>query len=304
MLGRLRPLLSYIAPLAVLGVLAYAVLGTSSLEAINPFREACAEPIMYAVTGYDARFGLSEEEFEAAVTEAATLWNESAGRTVLLAGEQPDVTVHLLYDERQRAVELGERIGGEQDEYEQMKETVDLLSARFVRERSMYESRAAAYEAAVRAYEQEVEMWNARGGAPPAAYEELEREKRSLERRRIALRSDVDELNALADTIQARVGELNALAEETNRKVNTYNKALGHDFDQGNYVEDEAGKRITIFTFEDTVELKRVLAHEFGHALGIGHVEDAGAIMYSYNIGNELELGESDIAALKEVCEL
>ena len=120
----------------------------------------------------------------------------------------------------------------------------------------------------------------------------------------MTLARSVDELNALADTVQERVAELNALADETNRKVNTYNKTLGHDFDQGNYVEDENGKRITIFTFEDEMELKRVLAHEFGHALGIGHVEDAGSIMYSYNIGDALELSEADLVALKQVCEL
>lgn len=301
MLTRLRPLLYYVAPVAVLGLLAHAALGNPEL---NPFHEACAEPITYAITGYDERFGLSEEEFATAVAEAAALWNESAGRTVVALGESPAVTVHLLYDERQRAVELGESIGGEQDEYEQMKAGVDTLSDQFVRGRTAYESRAERYERDVREYEREVETWNARGGAPPAAYEELEREKESLERRRIALGNDVDELNALANTIQRRVEELNALADLTNRKVNTYNKALGHDFDQGNYVEDEAGKRITIFTFEDTMELKRVLAHEFGHALGIGHVEDAGAIMYSYNIGNTLELGESDVAALRQVCDL
>lgn len=304
MLSRLRPFLYYLAPVAVLGLLAHAALGNPNLDAYNPFLETCAQPITYAITGYDARFGLSEEEFAAAVTEAAALWNESAGRTVLALDENPDVTVHLLYDERQRAVELGERIGGEQDEYEQMKEGVDTLSDRFLRERTAYESGVRTYERDVREYEQEVEMWNARGGAPPAAYEELEREKERLERRRISLGKEVEELNALADIIQTRVEELNALADQTNRKVSTYNKTLGHDFDQGNYVEDDAGKRITIFTFEDDMELQRVLAHEFGHALGIGHVEDAGAIMYSYNIGNTLELGEADVAALRSICEL
>lgn len=299
----LRPFLYYVAPVAVLGLLAHAALGNPGLESFNPFQEACAEPIAYAITGYDSRFGISEEAFAEAVAEAALLWNDAAGRTVLAESAEPDVTIHLLYDERQRAVDLGDTIGGEQDAYDTLKAEVDRLSERFVSERTAYESRAAAYERDVREYEQNIETWNARGGAPPAVYEELEEEKRSLERRRVALRGDVDELNALADTVQERVEELNALADETNRKVNTYNKTLGHDFDQGNYVEDEAGKRITIFTFEDEMELKRVLAHEFGHALGIGHVEDAGSIMYSYNIGNSLTLSEADQVALRQVCD-
>lgn len=302
MLKSLRPFLYYVAPIAVLGIAAHVALGNPGIERLNPFKQACAEPVTYAIAGYDERFGISEEAFAGAVREAAALWNDSSGMNVLAEGIEPDVTIRLLYDERQKAVELGETIGGEQDAYDTLKAEVDRLSERFVRERTAHEARAKAFERDVREYEQEVETWNARGGAPPGVYEELEEEKRSLERRRVALARSVDELNELADTIQARVTELNALADETNRKVNTYNKALGHDFDQGNYVEDEAGKRITIFTFEDGMELKRVLAHEFGHALGIGHVEDAGSIMYSYNIGNSLELSEADMNALREVC--
>ena len=304
MLKTLRPFLYYVAPIAILGLLAHVALGNPNLETLNPFREACAEPVTYAITGYDERFGISEEDFAAAVAEAAALWNDSSGMTVLAEGIEPDVTIGLLYDERQRAVELGESIGGEQDAYDTLREEVDRLSERFVTERTAHEAKAKAFERDVREYEQDVEMWNARGGAPLAEYEKLEERKESLERRRVALARSVDELNALADTVQARVAELNALAETTNRKVNTYNKALGHDFDQGNYVEDENGKRITIFTFEDEMELKRVLAHEFGHALDIGHVEDAGSIMYSYNIGNMLELSEADREALRLVCEL
>ena len=46
----------------------------------------------------------------------------------------------------------------------------------------------------------------------------------------------------------------------------------------------------------------RVLVHELGHALGIGHVENPDSIMYSYSIGETLTLSEEDLAALKEVC--
>lgn len=304
MTQHLRPLLTYLVPVLVAGALAHVALNTPTFQSLNPFQAACARPVTYAVTGYDARFGISEEAFTAAITEAAALWNTAAGKTVLSVSDKPAVTVSLLYDERQEAIDLGQTIGGEQSAYDAMKESVDALSARFVKERTAYESEVAAFERAADAYEAEVQSWNEKGGAPPEEYAELEREKRSLERRRVALNRQMEDVNALADEIQGKVRELNALADETNEKVNEYNKTLGHDFDQGNYVEDDQGRRITIFTFEDTMELKRVLAHEFGHALGIGHVEDAGSIMYSYNIGNLLRLSEEDISALKEVCEL
>jgi len=301
MLKYLKSFLPYVLPLVVLGLVAQATLVTSSL---NPFYKPCAEPLTYAIGVYDERFGITREEFERAVADAAALWNDAAGVPVLATSSKPSVVVNMLYDERQQAIALGETIGGEQSAYDAMKAEVDVLNDRFVSLRTSHDSKVATFERDVRRYEEDVETWNARGGAPPAVYNELEAKKRDLERRRKALDAEVDVLNGLVATIQERVKELNQLADETNEKVNTYNKTLGHDFDQGNYVEDEAGKRITIFTFEDRMELKRVLTHEFGHALGIGHLEDAGSIMYSYNIGNSLSLTEQDKAALKEVCEL
>lgn len=304
MLKFLKPVFVYLLPVLAIALFAQIVFGTSALSSLNPFHKACAEPLTYAIEGYDERFGISREEFAAAAAEAAQLWNDAVGIQVLAVSSMPSVSVGMLYDERQRAVELGETIGGEQNAYDSMKMEVERLNDQFVTLRASHERKTASFERDVRAYEEEVQGWNAKGGAPPAAYEELDAKKRELERRKRTLDAEAATLNSLVASIQERVTQLNVLAEQTNEKVNTYNKTLGHDFDQGNYVEDEEGKRITIFTFEDQMELKRVLAHEFGHALGIGHLADAGAIMYSYNIGNQLILTAEDVAALKELCEL
>lgn len=304
MLKYLKPVFVYLFPVLAVALLAHVALGTNEFSSINPFYKPCAEPLAYAINGYDERFGISQEEFAAAVAEAAALWNDAAGIQVLALSTEPAVTVGMLYDERQRAVELGETIGGEQSAYDSMKMQIERLNDEFVTLRRSHEAKTASFERDVRKYEEDVQMWNAKGGAPPAAFEELEAKKRELERRKKTLDVGVATLNSLIASIQEHVTQLNVLADQTNEKVNTYNKVLGHDFDQGNYVEDEAGKRITIFTFEDRMELKRVLAHEFGHALGIGHLEDPGSIMYSYNIGNELTLAAEDVAALREVCEI
>lgn len=51
-------------------------------------------------------------------------------------------------------------------------------------------------------------------------------------------------------------------------------------------------------------ELRKVLAHEMGHALGLEHVEDPGAVMYYLMEGavSNVALHDSDIAEYKAVC--
>jgi predicted Zn-dependent protease len=55
----------------------------------------------------------------------------------------------------------------------------------------------------------------------------------------------------------------------------------------------------------DEDELMLVLAHEMGHALGIGHVDNPQSVMYRL-MGNQarpgLELTEDDRYALMDIC--
>ncbi len=299
----LKPLL-YLIPVALVGALAYVAIAAPEKLSLDALMRPCAEPLTYTMGAYDARFDISKEAFRAAAAEAAGIWNEAAGRTLIEATEGGEVSVNLYYDERQRAVETGAVIENEQDAYARMKAEVDALRAQYVSRTRAYERAAASFERRAKAYSEEVDRWNARGGAPPSEYVRLEAEKRELAEEEAELNEDVDRINALVRDISARVDELNELAERTNRKVNEYNETLGEDFDQGNFISDKDGQRITIFEFTSTDELTRVLVHEFGHALGLEHTDDPASVMYSYNIGDGVALADADIEALRETCKL
>jgi hypothetical protein len=290
-------------PVALMGALAYGALKLDLFDRIPlPFVGACSSPVEYRIGRLDAGFNLSEAELSADLEEAAGLWNEAAGRTIVRFSEDGAVPVNLLYGERQQTIELGRAIEGEQSAHDAKKAEVDRMRAAYQAEKAAHERRVAAFDAETDAYNREVAYWNARGGASGATYDALHRRQSALATEQVTINQEVVRLNSRVAELNAATDELNALARNTNAKVRDYNAEAGEDFDQGNYVSDASGKRIIIYEFTDEANLKRVLAHEIGHALGLGHVAGEESIMYPKNSGDSFVLSAEDRAELKRVC--
>lgn len=272
----------------------------------------CGGPISYRIGSIDPRFDLATSQVETLLQNAAGKWNTASGKDVLAYDQQNGVvTVSFVYDERQETQsalsEAKSAVASGQGSYE-------TLSAQYASAMSDYDSKKAAYQGAEATYEknrgeyeQEVAEWNARGGAPQSVYDQLESMRTTLQSEQDDLNAQSAAINQEVDTINMLAKEINTQIDSLNLKIDKYNSigaSLGGTFEEGEFDSSFANESITIYEYDTATQLHRVLAHEFGHAIGLEHVQDPDAIMYAYNDSENERLTKSDIRELDQVCGL
>ncbi|OGG49659.1 hypothetical protein A2763_03185 [Candidatus Kaiserbacteria bacterium RIFCSPHIGHO2_01_FULL_54_36] len=270
----------------------------------------CRSPITYSLGAIDPQFGMGTSTLIARLKEAETIWEQPSGRDLFAyAASGGAVTVNLVYDYRQQATDKmkasGIQITRSLSSYESLKAQYERMERSISAEKAALQKNIATYEAREAAYNAEVEKWNRKGGAPPATYDRLQEEKAALQGQVQAIKAAQAKVNADIDTLNALGASLNKLIAELNLNVEKYNQAgasAGKEFEEGTYESRAGEQRIDIYEYSSRTELVRVLAHEFGHAFGIGHVADPEAIMYEINRSDTLVLSADDTAALDAAC--
>jgi hypothetical protein len=266
----------------------------------------CPVPLPYRLGTIDESFSLTEAEAKADIEAAVQVWEKTVNRDLFVYDESADFTVNFVFDERQEA------LNQEQSERQELDETreqnnevlqqVEYLQSQHDNLAQRYQANVAQYEQDLAAYNADVNTYNDRGGAPPNKFSQLEAERVRLSQVTDDLSTTATQLNTLASEINALGERGNQLVNDYNQEVDTYNAEYGfaREFTQGDY----QGDKISIYTFSDKNELINVLAHEFGHALGIGHVETSESLMYYLidETGSVTDLSTDDTLAFLEVC--
>lgn len=271
----------------------------------------CKFTISYSIGGFDTDFGISKKDFLSAVVDAEAIWEKPLGKNLFQYSENGHLKINLIYDDRQNVTDklkdMGISVKNDRKTYDEMKAKYESIVSEYNSQKSSYTQRLTLFQERKTVYERQVNLFNKRGAVNKEVYNSLNLERDYLNREAVALNEIQKSLNDKVNDINTLTSALNQLVKSLNINVEKYNTiggSLGREFEEGVYRSSSDGQEIDIFQFDSRTKLVRVLAHEFGHALGLDHNEDSKAIMYRLNNGINEKLTQTDLKDLKALCNI
>jgi hypothetical protein len=280
----------------------------------------CDVPMPWRVTELDERFGLTLEEAEDAIRLAGMVWEEAVGRRLVPQDERRGFPIRFLWDDRQEGT--GERarrdreLAGAAAAIQDERLRVEALHRLLDEDRQRLESRLETFRQRQVAHRREVQRWNEQGGPPEEERRRLQAESDALEQERQALEREAEAINQRVALANRATGELNRQVEEHNRNQARVQALFPAQVIQsGTFRESRrtlAGRLISVereiqvHQFDDREHLILVLAHELGHALGLGHTGVPGSVMADASGPGARDgppgLSPSDLALFRSRC--
>lgn len=232
----------------------------------------CGLPIKYSIGNVDSRFKLSENDISAVAKDAVSRWNEATGKNILEYDPQSPMSINLIYDQRQADLD---KLKNDLAILENTNKSLTDWSSELDGMIESYQADLKNYDSKLDKYNTDVSYWNGQGGAPKNIFNDLNKVKAELAQESAQLESRRLNINKLANLLDSKASDYNSSVELLKQHLDQNKNKI---ITQGLYYLNE--KKIEIFTFGDQEELRLVLMHELGHAMGLDHDRENNSIMF------------------------
>lgn len=279
----------------------------------NETKEGCEQTISWKPGTIDSRFRLNHDSLTTIMREVADLWEGAAGYPVIIYDPMGDVELNLYYTDQQKYTDSEQELNDKINKLRQVYYSKNVMYQRqkrqFENEERLINNKQLHYNDVVGTYNETINRIQTAGVRSRELNNKLKRLKRDVEILE-------HELEKMRDNLQEQEEELSVYSDELNRRADTINELIYQyqkrfsswkTFYQGAYLNVAGKRKINIYQFDDIERLTLVLAHEFGHALGLTHVGNPKSVMYYLTDRQDtrnLKLSEEDIRAFQYRCNL